>query len=631
MHQGGLTGLPSGPFAGAPSGPNDFAVKLANVNGTGSASANALLMQAIFRMGIPVSGKNLFPSNIQGLPTWYEIRVNSSGHTARTARYDLMVAMNAETYAADIAEVRSDGWVLYDSTGPLKKSLHRSDVTFLGVPYARLCLENFAGARERTLMKNIVYVGTLAALLDFDMSVLSGMLDEKFGKKPALRESNAKAIQIGYDWAKEHFDCPLPIRLESMNATADSILIDGNTATALGCLYAGATVAGWYPITPSTSVLDAFKTLCERYRVDKQTGERRYCIVQAEDELAAIGMVIGATWAGARAFTATSGPGISLMSELVGLAYYAEIPAVIIDVQRVGPSTGMPTRTQQGDIMLCAYASHGDTKHILLFPSNPAECFHFAVASFDLAERFQTPVFMLSDLDIGMNDWVVPKLEWNDDYKPDRGRVLTRDEIAALPKFTRYSPEDKLAVAARTVPGVHEKGAFFTRGSGHNKLGGYTEIPEEYAEVMERLSRKHRAAGALVPAAVIEKRPGARFGVITLGGCDLAVREALEQLASRGVNADYMRVRAFPFGDDVEAFLASHDRFFVVEQNRDAQLRSLLVLETPVAKEKLLSVLAYGGFPLQAHQVVEGILAQLPDVENDPDVVDRRERKRRAS
>jgi 2-oxoglutarate ferredoxin oxidoreductase subunit alpha len=609
--EGGVTGAGAARVAAQPLAVNDFAFKLANVNGTGSASANALLMQAIFRMGIPVSGKNLFPSNIQGLPTWYEIRVSARGHTARTARYDLVVAMNAETYAADIAEVRPGGWVLYDSTGPLRRSLHRDDVTFLGVPYAKLCLESFAEPRERTLMKNIVYVGTLAALLDIDMKVLSGMLEEKFSRKPALMASNAKAIQIGYDWAREHFECPLPIRLEGMNENAESILIDGNTATALGCLYAGATVAAWYPITPSTSCLDAFKALCERHRVDRETGEHLYCIVQAEDELAAIGMVIGATWAGARAFTATSGPGISLMNELVGLAYYAEIPAVIVDVQRVGPSTGMPTRTQQGDILLAAYASHGDTKHVVLFPGSPAECFSFAVAAFDLADRFQTPVFLLSDLDIGMNDWVVPKLSWDDSFRPNRGRVLSKAEIEALPKFHRYSPEDAFGVAARTLPGVSEKGAFFTRGSGHNKLGGYTEIPEEYAEVMERLSRKHHAARTEVPPAVIERRSGATFGLITLGGCDLAAREALEILEERGIRADFMRIRAFPFGDEVVEFLDAHDHHFVVEQNRDAQLRSLLVLETPVAKDKLSSVLAYGGFPLQAEQVVEGVLGRL--------------------
>lgn len=591
---------------------NDFAFKLANVNGTGSASANGLLMQAIFRMGIPVSGKNLFPSNIQGLPTWYEIRVSARGHTARTAEYDLMVAMNAETYARDVKEVRSGGWVIYDSTWPLAPALKREDVTFLGVPFARLCNDAFTESRERTLMKNIAYVGTLAALLAIDMEIVSGMLKEKFAKKPALMESNAKAIRLGYDYAKEHLECPLTIRLEKMDATKDSILIDGNTATALGCLYAGATVAAWYPITPSTSVLDAFTSLCAKYRTDKVTGKRKYCILQAEDELAAIGMVIGASWNGARAFTSTSGPGISLMNELIGLAYYAEIPAVIVDVQRVGPATGMPTRTQQGDILLCAYASHGDTKHVVLFPANPGECFYFAVKAFDLAERFQTPVFMLTDLDIGMNDWVIPRLEWDDGYQPDRGRVLTREQLEAMPKFHRYSPEDELGVAARTLPGIHEKGSFFTRGSGHNKLGGYTEIPDEYQEVMDRLARKHRAARRLVPIAIIERRAGATIGVATIGGCDLAVREAIEELASRGVVADFMRIRGFPFGDEVEDFFRGHETVFVVEQNRDAQLRSLVTLETPTSKRKLRSVLAYGGFPLQAAQVVEGVLSQLP-------------------
>jgi 2-oxoglutarate ferredoxin oxidoreductase subunit alpha len=595
----------------APSQVNDFALKLANVNGTGSASANGLLMQAIFRMGIPVSGKNLFPSNIQGLPTWYEIRVNKDGHTARTATYDLMIAMNAETYARDVKEVRAGGYVLYDSSWPLDRELLRPDVTFLGVPFARLCNESFAEVRERTLMKNIAYVGTLAALLDIDMTIVSGMLKEKFARKPSLMESNRKAIQLGYDYAKEHLDCAVPMKLEAMNATANSILIDGNTATALGCVYAGATVAAWYPITPSTSVLDAFTSFCAKYRVDKASGKRNYCILQAEDELAAIGMVIGAGWMGARSFTSTSGPGISLMGELIGLAYYAEIPAVIIDVQRVGPSTGMPTRTQQGDLLAAAYASHGDTKHILLFPANPGECFSFAVKSFDLAERFQTPVFMLSDLDIGMNDWVIPRLEWDDGYRPDRGRVLTAEELETMPKFSRYSPEDELGVAARTLPGVHSKGSFFTRGSGHNKLGGYTEIPDEYQDVMDRLLRKHKSARHFVPPAIIERREKSTFGVITIGGCDLAVREGLEQLAAAGIRGDFLRVRGFPFGDEVEEFLHGHDVVFVIEQNRDAQLKSLLTLETAVPKEKLRSVIAYGGFPLQARQVFAGVKTQL--------------------
>ncbi len=591
---------------------NDFALKLANVNGTGSASANGLLMQAIFRMGIPVSGKNLFPSNIQGLPTWYEVRVNKAGHVARALDYDLVVAMNVETYARDVKEVRSGGYLLYDSSWPLDAELlARTDVTFLGVPLAEMCNAIFKEPRERILMKNIAYLGALVALLDIDMHVIDELLDEKFKKKKALRDSNHSAVRAGYDYAKSHLECPLPIRLEKMHATDDRILIDGNTATALGCVYAGATVAAWYPITPSTSVMDAFKEFCATYRRDPETGKNNYCILQAEDELAAIGMVIGASWNGARAFTSTSGPGISLMSELIGLAYYAEIPAVIVDVQRTGPSTGMPTRTQQGDIMMCAYASHGDTKHIVLFPSSPEECFTLAVTAFDLAERFQTPVFMLSDLDIGMNDWVCPRFKWDDSYRPNRGRVLGAAELEAMAKFYRYSNENADHVAARTLPGVHSKGAFFTRGSGHNKLGGYTEIPDEYQEVMDRLLRKHRAAAEAVPAPIISTQTDATFGIISLGGCDPAVREAVTVLAERGVVADYMRIRAFPFGEAVEKFLASHDTVFVVEQNRDAQLKSLLTLETAVAKDKLRSILVYGGFPLSSRHVVDGVTSHL--------------------
>jgi 2-oxoglutarate ferredoxin oxidoreductase subunit alpha len=586
---------------------NDFAFKLANVNGTGSASANGLIMQAIFRMGIPVSGKNLFPSNIQGLPTWYEVRVSKDGHTARTPDFDLMVAMNAETYAMDVREVASGGYLLYDSSWPLDRALLRADVTFLGVPLAKMCTEAFAESRERILMKNIVYVGVLVALLSIDMDVVVKILEEKFKGKPALMESNHRAVKLGYDYAMNHLECPLPIRLAKMDATKDSILIDGNTATALGCLYAGATVAAWYPITPATSVMDAFKALCAKYRRDPETGKNRYCIVQAEDELAAVGVVIGAGWNGARSFTSTAGPGISLMNELIGLAYYAEIPVVIVDVQRTGPSTGMPTRTQQGDILSCAYASHGDTKHILLFPANPEECFYFAIKAFDLAERFQTPVFMLSDLDIGMNDWLCNRLKWDDSYKPDRGKVLTREELETLTTFYRYSPENEDAVAARTLPGVHPKGAFFTRGSGHNKLGGYTEIPDEYQEVMDRLLRKHKKAAGAVPAPEIQTQPGATLGLISLGGCDSAVREAVGVLRQQGILADYMRIKAFPFHESVEAFIERHPKNFVIEQNRDAQLKTLLITETAVPKERLRSVLVYGGFPLSSRHVVDAI------------------------
>jgi 2-oxoglutarate/2-oxoacid ferredoxin oxidoreductase subunit alpha len=593
---------------------NDFALKIANVNGTGSASANGLLMQAIFRMGIPVSGKNLFPSNIQGLPTWYEVRVNKGGFTSRALDYDLVVAMNAETYARDVKEVRPGGYLLYDSTWPLDEKLLRDDISFLGVPLARMCNEIFRESRERILMKNIAYLGALVALLDIDTQIVDQMLEEKFSKKKTLMESNHRALKAGFDYAKEHLECPLPLRLEKMHATDDRILIDGNTALALGCVYAGATVAAWYPITPSTSVMDAFAGFCRDFRKDPETGKNNYCILQAEDELAAIGMVIGASWNGARAFTSTSGPGISLMSELIGLAYYAEIPAVIADIQRTGPSTGMPTRTQQGDIMAAAYASHGDTKHIVLFPASPDECFTAAVNAFDLAERFQTPVFILSDLDIGMNDWVCPKIKWDDSYRPNRGAVLDAAQLEALGKFYRYSPENADQVAARTLPGVHPKGAFFTRGSGHNKLGGYTEIPDEYQEVMDRLLRKHQAAAKAVPPALLTAQAGGGppvdIGIITVGGCDPAVREALSVLAGRGVKADYLRIRAFPFGAEVESFLDAHQRVYIVEQNRDAQLRGLLTLETSVPKSKLRSVLVYGGFPLSSRHVVDSVLKQ---------------------
>jgi 2-oxoglutarate ferredoxin oxidoreductase subunit alpha len=595
---------------------NDCAIKLANVNGTGSASANSLLMQSMFRMGIPVSGKNLFPSNIQGLPTWYEIRANKTGYTARAIEYDLMVAMNAQTYDQDIREVREGGYLMYDASWPLDEALLRSDIHFLGVPLAAMCNEHFSGARQRVLLKNIAYAGALVAVLNIDVEIVAELLAQKYAGKEKLRSSNQLALRLGYDYAREHFDCPLPFHLETLGALEGKILIDGNTATALGCLYAGATVAAWYPITPATSIMDAFKGFCERYRHDPATGDNNYLVIQAEDELASIGMVIGASWNGARAFTSTAGPGISLMNELLGLAYYAEIPAVVFDVQRTGPSTGMPTRTQQGDILECAYASHGDTKHILLFPANPGECFEFARVAFDLAEHFQTPVMVLSDLDIGMNDWVVPDLQWDDAYRPDRGRVLTAAELEEIGTFYRYLDEDEEHVTPRTLPGVHSNGAYFTRGSGHNKFGAYTETPVEYQEIVDRLALKHRAAARHVPAPLIQRRERASIGVITVGSGELAVREALDQLAhpvdgAAPVIADLMRVRAFPFGDEVSAFLDAHDVCFVVEQNRDGQLRSLLILETGRPPSKLRSILAYGGFPLSAVNVTEGILSQL--------------------
>jgi len=599
---------------------NDFSIKLANVNGTGSASANSLLMQAIFKMGIPVSGKNLFPSNIQGLPTWYEIRVNKTGYTARALDYDLMIAMNSQTYEQDIADVRQGGYVLFDSSWPLDAELLREDVTFLGVPLAQMCLENFNAPRERILMKNVAYAGAVVALIGIDVELVADLLAQTFAKNELLRESNQKALRLGYDYAIDNFDCPLAFHVEPMNATNDSILIDGNTAAALGCLYAGATVAAWYPITPATAVMDNFIRLCAKYRREAVPGatpdepttfKNNFLILQAEDEIASIGMVLGASWSGARAFTSTSGPGISLMNELLGFAYYTEIPAVIIDVQRTGPSTGMPTRTQQGDIMLCAYASHGDTKHILLFPANPAECFEFAVAAFDLAEHFQTPIFLMSDLDIGMNDWVVPQLTWNDAYVPDRGRVLSDVDLAGMKEFFRYADPDEEFVTARTLPGSDSKGAYFIRGSGHDKFGRYTELPNDYQQVVDRLKAKHASSASHVPAPVIQRRDGATIGIITVGSCDLAVREAIDVLEEVGVKADYLRVRGFPFVELVRRFVEEHDHCFVVEQNRDAQLRSIISIETGVAIEKMRPVNAYGGFPLSAKFVVNAVITEL--------------------
>jgi 2-oxoglutarate ferredoxin oxidoreductase subunit alpha len=590
---------------------NDFAFKIATPNGTGSSSANDLIRKAIFRMGVPVSGKNLFPSNIQGLPTWYEIRVNGDGHTARTPDFDLLVAMNPATYARDLAEVRTGGWLLHDSTWPLPRTLAREDVQLLGVPLARMCTENFAGSRERILMKNIAYAGALAAFLAMDLDIIRELLGQTYARKKALLDSNFLAVRLGYEYAREHFDCPLPIQLERMNATADSILIDGNTAAALGCIYAGATVAAWYPITPSTSMIDAFQSFARKLRRDPETGRGRVAVIQAEDELAAVGMVVGANWVGARAFTSTSGPGISLMSEFIGLAYYAEVPTVIFDIQRTGPSTGMPTRTQQGDLLLCAYASHGDTKHLLLFPCDPGECFEFAVSAFDIAERVQTPVFVLSDLDIGMNDWMVPRLKWDDAYRPDRGKVLGADELERIERFNRYLDVDGDGIAARTFPGVHAKGAFFTRGSGHNKFGGYTEDAAEYADVMLRLSRKMETAVKYLPTPEIRSVPGARIGIVALGSGHRAVLEALEQLEANGVSASYLRVRAFPFTHEVGAFLMEHERIFVVEQNRDGQLASLLAIETGFPRPRMEQVGTFGGLPLSARDVVDGVLEAL--------------------
>jgi 2-oxoglutarate ferredoxin oxidoreductase subunit alpha len=591
---------------------NDFVVKIATVNGTGSASANTLLMKSIFRSGVPVMGKNYFPSNIQGLPTWYEIRVTKDGHVARSGRVDIMVAMNAETYGKDSREVATGGYLIYDSTWPRPALFTREDITVLGAPLAKLCNENFNGVRTRILMKNICYAGLLAALLDLDLARIRELLAETYAKKPQLVDSNMKAIQLGYDYAKQHFECPLPLRCAALDKTRGHIMIDGNTAAGLGAVFAGATVGAWYPITPSTSLMDAYKSFCDRLRVDAATGRKNFAFIQAEDELAAIGMVLGASWNGARAFTATSGPGISLMSEFLGLAYYAEVPAVIFDIQRVGPSTGMPTRTQQGDFLMCAYASHGDTKHVCLYPSNPEECFYFTIAAFDLADRLQTPVMVLSDLDIGMNDWMCRDLKWDDTYQPDRGKVLGLEEVKKLEKFYRYLDKDDDGIPYRTFPGVHPKAAYFTRGSGHTQYGAYTEDSAEYQIVLDRLVRKFRTAKKLVPRPVIElSETRTDLAIVSAGSCDGAVHEALAVLKEMGISVNYLRVRAFPFNDEVDRFLADQRIVFVVEQNRDAQLRSLLTLETPVEKAKLRSLLHYSGLPISSSFIVEGVLKEV--------------------
>jgi 2-oxoglutarate ferredoxin oxidoreductase subunit alpha len=590
---------------------NDVVIKIATVNGTGSASANGLIMKSIFRMGVPVVGKNYFPSNIQGLPTWYEIRVTADGYQSRSDRVDVMVAMNAQTYASDLAEVRPGGWLLYDSTWPRHTLLDREDVTVLGVPLSRMCNENFDGARARILMKNIAYVGALAALLEIDLETITGLLEETFADKRHLIDSNMQAIRLGYDYAAENFVCPLPTRVEALDRTAGHIVIDGNTAAGLGCMYAGATVGAWYPITPSTSLMDAFRSFCSRYRIDPETGKRTYCIIQAEDELAAIGMVLGANWNGARSFTPTSGPGISLMSEFLGFGYYAEIPAVVFDVQRTGPSTGMPTRTQQSDILSCAFASHGDTKHVLLFPADPGECFTMAQTAFDLAERLQTPVMVLSDLDIGMNDWMVPEFEFDESRIPDRGKVLTAEDLEKIDKFYRYFDVDDDGITYRTFPGTHPKGAYFTRGSGHTKHGSYTEDAREYQEVVDRLLRKWETARGIVPEPEIEYSKFNKAAILSVGSCHGACVEARDRLATQNVALNYCRVRAFPFSESVSEFIKQHDVVYVVEQNRDAQLRTLLMLDADADPAKLVSLLHYNGMPLNPGFVVQGVLDEI--------------------
>jgi len=567
---------------------------IGTVNGTGSASANELLMKTIFRMGVPVVGKNIFPSNIQGLPTWYEIRVTGDGHAGRSGDVDIMIAMNPESYERDLAELTTGGMLIYDSTWPRPHFMNRSDVTVIGVPLSRMCNDAFKVARSRILMKNMAYVGAVAALIDLDLDVIHGLVDEMFAAKKKLIPANREAVALGYDFITANFKGPKPFKVKALDKTDGKIMIDGNTAAGLGAVYAGATFGSWYPITPSTSLMDGFAKYCSILRKHPETGENLYCIIQAEDELAAAGMANGA-----RAFTPTSGAGISLMSEFIGFAYYAEVGLVYFDIMRVGPSTGMPTRTQQCDINLTAYASHGDTKHIVVYPADPGECFTMAANAFDLAERFQTPVFFLSDLDIGMNDWMVDEFTWDESYTPDRGKVLSSDDLDKMDEFFRFLDTDGDHIPYRTLPGTNPKGAYFLRGSGHNKYGRYTEISEEYQEVVDRLTLKWKSAADHVPQPIVKKAKGkAKYGVIAIGSSDGAVREACAGLAQDGIHLDYMRIRAFPFPQSVEDFIMDHEVVFIVEQNRDAQLMNLLLTETTVPRESLISVKYYAGQPL---------------------------------
>jgi 2-oxoglutarate ferredoxin oxidoreductase subunit alpha len=581
---------------------NDFVVKFANVNGSGSASANLLFAKSLFRLGLGVVPKNVFPSNIQGLPTWYEVRVTDTGRMARRDGVDVLVAMNPQTYSQDLSEIVPGGTMIYDSSLP--RSFPRDDITVLAIPIARMCADAYVSARERQLFKNVVYVGALTALLDIDFNVVKKTVNDRFKGRARLVEPNIQALKMGRDYAFKHFDCPLDVRVKKGKAAKDRIMITGNEAAALGCLYAGASVCAWYPITPSTSLAEAFDKYSRKLRVNED-GSKNVAIVQAEDELAAIGMVIGAGWNGVRAFTSTSGPGISLMSEFLGLAYFSEVPLVLFDIQRGGPSTGMPTRTQQSDLIVCAYASHGDTKNVLLFPGDPKECFELSAGAFDLAERLQTPVVVMSDLDIGMNEWVCGPLEWDDKRGHDRGKVMTAEKLDQLERFGRYWDVDGDGIPWRTLPGTHPtKGAFFTRGSSHDAFAAYTEDGTVNAENMDRLTRKFATAATMVPKAVVRRNGrNSRLGIVNFGSTEPAVREACDLLVKEGYKLNTMRLRAFPFGREVTKFADAHDRIFVVEQNRDGQMRSLLMTEAGVPGEKLVPVLSYDGMPLTAEWV----------------------------
>ena len=588
---------------------NDFVIRFANVNGSGSASANGMFAKAIFRMGVPVAARNLFPSNIQGLPTWFEVRVSEAGYLGRREGVDLMVAMNAETYAQDIASLKPGGYLFYDSSKPLPEALRRGDIQEIGMPIAALLRPEFSDLKQRALFKNIVYLGALSALLNLDFEAITGMVATQYKGKDDLIAPNIHALEIGRRYALDYLDGPIALQVRRSDAVGDRILIQGNAAAALGALYGGATVCAWYPITPSSSLAEAFERYAERLRIDKASGRRKFAVIQAEDELAALGIVIGAGWNGARAFTATSGPGLSLMSEFLGLAYFAEIPAVLFDVQRAGPSTGMPTRTQQSDLLAAAYASHGDTRHPLLFPATPRECFDFAADALDLADRLQTPVILMSDLELGMNDHLSEPLAWDDERRYDRGKVLSGEALEAAEQFGRYLDVDGDGIGWRTLPGVHpQKGAFFTRGTSRDEYARYTEDPDAYERNMERLLRKWETAAKLVPGAEIESR-ARRAGIVFYGTSALPMQEALDLLQEDGIALDRMRIRGFPFGAEVHDFIEAHDFVFVVDQNRDAQMRALLIAEGDLNPAKLVPLRYYAGLSISADRIRAEVLA----------------------
>jgi 2-oxoglutarate/2-oxoacid ferredoxin oxidoreductase subunit alpha len=591
---------------------NDFVVKFANVNGSGSASANELFARSILRMGVPVASRNIFPSNIQGLPTWYEVRISEAGHLGRRGGVDLMVAMNPQTWNADVAEIEPGGYIFYDSTKPMPPSKFRDDINVVGVPLTGICNKEFSDPRQRQLFKNIIYVGALAALLNMDVAAIEKLISEQFQGKDKLIAPNVKALHMGIDYAKENL-APLGLRVRTADAVGDRIFIDGNSAAALGAVYGGATVCAWYPITPSTSLAEAFMKYCRRLRMDKETGKGKFAIVQGEDELASIGIVLGAAWNGARAFTCTSGPGVSLMTEFVGLGYYAEIPAVIMDVQRGGPSTGMPTRTQQADLIGAAYASHGDTKHPLLFPQDPGECFEMAALAFDMADRLQSPVFLMLDLDIGMNDWLTKPLQWDDSRQIDRGKVLNYEDLQSGKELQRYTDLEGDGVGFRTYPGTHPtKGSYFTRGSSHDRLAKYSENGTVYVENVQRLLRKFETAKKMIPAPVRrDAKQKSKYGVLYFGSTSPSMNEALDTLEEQGIHIDAMRLRGFPFVDEVVNFVLEHEQVFFVEQNRDAQCRTLLIIESNLDPARIVPVLHYDGTPITARFIIDKISALL--------------------